>query len=403
MVDKPDHARKRKMLASAFAAKNLEGWEYKVADKVNRMVSQLNKHAESRPEKPLNFRAWANFYTIDALADICLSEETSTIDRGDDSVLAETIDGRTWEVGFRDCLYATFHATGDLLWPYAWFKTIVKISKVVSPLYRRLWSLAGDWAGLVQHLTQKRWDRYDEGERVDDLFAALMEDKDAQPHDLEWGEVVAEISLMISGSSSTSNTIGSVLFQLLENPQVWSRLQREVDGALDPEETVGPYEKIKFLPYLRACIDEGLRMYPPISHGLPRETPPEGMAIESDWIAGNTTVAVSAFVAHRDPKAFPKPDVYKPERWLGDAGKALQPHFIAFSAGSRGCIGRPISYLMTSVLLATLAKRYDLSLWDPSFTPTRRETMNLILGDVPIRVRKRGPVEDQGTGCTSVD
>lgn len=51
--------------------------------------------------------------------------------------------------------------------------------------------------------------------------------------------------------------------------------------------------------------------------------------------------------------------------WLGDAGKELRPYFVAFSAGARGCIGRNISYLEQTVLLASLIHRFEFALSSP--------------------------------------
>jgi cytochrome P450 len=390
-VDKKEHARKRKVLASAFAAKNLEDWEYKVRNKTTRLIAQFDRHLQQTPKEPLDYRSWTNLYTIDCLADICVSEELMCIDRGTDTVIAEDLAGTTENVSFRNCLYATFHYVGDLVWSYEWFHTIVRVAGVLSPFYSKLFKLAAGWSNLIHHLTKKRWERYVRGEKINDIFSALMDDTSGNAHNLEWGEVVAEISLAISGSSSTSNSIASTMQLLIENPDKLQKLQEELDEALDPDEAVAPYDQVKYLPYLRAVIDESLRLYPPISHGLPRETPPEGMQIGRDWIAGNTTVSISAYVAHRDPCAFTDPEAFRPERWLGEEGKQLQTNFIAFSAGARGCIGRPVSYLMSTVLLASLAHRYDFSRFDPKWKPYRRETMNLILGPVPVELKKRAP------------
>ncbi|KAH2272381.1 hypothetical protein KXW96_005411 [Aspergillus fumigatus] len=222
-----------------------------------------------------------------------------------------------------------------------------------------------------------------------------MEDPAGNPQDLEWGEVLAEISLAISGSSSTSNSIASTMQLLIEHPEKMRKLQEEVDSVMATQledspdgdtPTVASYDQIKSLPYLRAVIDESLRLYPPISHGLPRETPKEGMMIMDQWVPGNTTVSVSAYVAHRDPAVFDQPESFVPERWLGEQGRALQTRFIAFSAGARGCIGRPISYLQASILLANLVHQYDFEMWDPKWKPSRRETMNLIMGPMPSRL-----------------
>ncbi|KAH1374277.1 hypothetical protein KXV41_003029 [Aspergillus fumigatus] len=288
VVDKKEHARKRKVLASAFAAKHLEDWEYKVADKSLRHI-----------------------------------------DRGTDSVTAEDLAGRTKEVSFRDCLYATFHIVGDLVWSYEWYHVVSWLLQRVSAQYARLSQLANGWSQLVHHLTKRRWERYVRDEPISDIFAALMEDPAGNPQDLEWGEVLAEISLAISGSSSTSNSIASTMQLLIEHPEKMRKLQEEVDSVMATQledspdgdtPTVASYDQIKSLPYLRAVIDESLRLYPPISHGLPRETPKEGMMIMDQWVPGNTTVSVSAYVAHRDPAVFDQPESFVPERWLGEQG-----------------------------------------------------------------------------------
>lgn len=389
VVDKKEHARKRKVLSSAFAQKNLEDWEYKVADKVERLIAQFDAHCNQNPDTSIDYRAWTNLYTIDALVDLTISKRINCLDKGDDPVIAERLDGSTWKVNFRDCLYATFLAQSGLIWSYDWFHTLKMITNVLSPYYKHLWSLSAGWGGLVHHLTTLRWERYKKGEVVSDLFQSLMEDKSGNHQNLEWGEIVAEVALMISGSSSVSNTIANVMFQLLENPKCMQKLRDEVDSALDADDIVAPNDKVKHLPYLRACLDESLRMYPSISHGLPRATPPEGAQIRDKWIPGNTSVSISAYVAHRDPAVFPNPEMFDPDRWLGDEAKQLQQYFIAFSAGARGCIGRPISYLLQTMLLASMLHRYEFSLPYPGWEPSRQETMNLIVGPMPVRIKRR--------------
>lgn len=179
------------------------------------------------------------------------------------------------------------------------------------------------------------------------------------------------------------------MFQLLKNPRHLSILLEEIDSVVDADKTVMSYVKVRHLPYLRACLDESMRLFPPTAHGLPRVTPAEGWLINGDFIQGGTTVSMSAFVAHRDERIFPELEEYKPERWLGEEGKALQPYFVAFSAGARGCIGRNISYLEQTVLLASVLRRYKFEFPHPDWEPERRETMNLHLGPLPLRVWRR--------------
>ncbi|KAH6662722.1 putative cytochrome P450 [Halenospora varia] len=389
VIDRHDHGRKRKVLSSAYALKNLEEWEFKVADKTARLIKHFDLMA-STPGSTVDYRAWTNFFSLDAISDIGLSHPLGFLDAGNDRCLSERLDRSVTEVNFRECLYAVARAQSGIVWSYDWYTVLVNITRAFSPYYRKLWQLSDNWDGIVLHLARERLKRYQAGEKLDDFFTSLMEDKGGKIQSLEWGEIVAEVNIMMNaGSTTTAIAMANVMFQLLKNPRNLAILREEVDSVVDADETVVSYDKVRHLPYLRACLDESMRLFPPTAHGLPRVTPDEGWLINGDFIPGGTTVSMSAFVAHRDEKIFPEPEKYKPERWLGEEVKALQPYFVAFSAGARGCIGRNISYLEQTVLLASVLRRYEFELPHPGWEPERRETMNLHLGPLPLRVWRR--------------
>lgn len=190
-----------------------------------------------------------------------------------------------------------------------------------------------------------------------------MADKKGNPHNLEWGEIVAELSILGNArSDTTAIAMNKAMYFLLKHPKCLAKLREEVDSVLDPSEVVLPYDKVKHLPYLRECLDEALRMLPPSTFGLPRRTPPEGTTILNDFVPGHTSVSISAYVAHRDEAVFPDAETYKPKRWLGENAKEMQPYLITFSAGARGCIGRKILYLEQTVLLVSVVHRYGFAL-----------------------------------------
>jgi cytochrome P450 len=398
VIDPADHSQKRKVLSAAYALKNLEAWEFKVADKTERLIKQFDVRctepllAGTRPEPEdltIDYRMWTNFFTLDAIADIGLSDRLGFLGQGHDRVTARRPDGSAYEVNFRECLYENAHIQSLLVWNYDWYSTIRKISSFL-PFYHRLDRLASCWDGIVLERSAQRLKRYQSGEKLDDFFQALMESKDGKPNELEWGEIVAEVNVMLNaGSVTTAIAMANVLLQLLKHPQILERLRVEIDAVMDEDEVVAPYEKVRNLPYLRACLDESLRLFPPTSHGLTRATPPEGSNILGDYVAGGTTVSMPAYVAHQDERVFPEPEKFIPERWLGEKGKELQPYFIAFSAGARGCIGRNISYLEQTVLLASVLHRYEFALPSPGWEIERRETFNLILGEMPVKVWRR--------------
>ncbi|KAH8671758.1 cytochrome P450 [Tricladium varicosporioides] len=397
--DKLDHQRKRRILSSAYALKNLEGWEHKVADKTERFI----KAADSQCTLPLkkgmmpqqedllfDYRAYTNFFTLDAIADIGLSERLGFLDQGHDLVTAETTDGKIYEVNYRECLHATARAQSGLVWSYSWFPFLWKLSRVISKDYRTMLKLSEGWNDIVFRRATQRLARYRTGEQLDDFFSTLMEDKNGNANGMEWGEIVAEISIMMNaGSDTTAIAMNNVMYLLLSNPTCLAKLRSELDAVVEPSEVVVPYDKVRHLTYLRACLDEALRIYPPSTFGLPRRTPTEGASIMGEWIPGETSVSMSAYVVHRDPEIFSEPEEYRPERWLTDDAKELQAAFLPFSTGSRGCIGRNISYLEQTVLLASVVHRYELALPYEGWAPERYEAFNLWPGPMPLKVWRR--------------
>lgn len=413
VIDRGDHGRKRKVLSSAYALKNLEEWEHKVADKMVRLIRHFDEccteplpAGQSAPapgDVKLQFRSWVNFFTLDAISDIGLSEPLGFLDQGHSRTVARRTDGTRYEADMRDCLYEMARKQSLLIWPYRWYRFINRLADVI-PFYGRMGALHRQWEGIPLELATRRLARYERGERLDDFFEALMRDKSSRPNNLEWGEIVAEVSIMLNaGSVTTAIAITNAVYQLLKNPGCMAKLREELDSALDAggadndaqlyDDGVIPYDRLKHLPYLRACLDESLRLFPPTVHGLLRTTPEGGVAIADDHIAGGVSVMMSALTAHRDPAVFPDGDRFVPERWLGEAGKSLQPYFLAFSAGPRGCIGRNISYLEQTVALGTLVRRYEFALPHPDWSIERLETLNWILGEMPVKVwrRRRGP------------
>ena len=83
-----------------------------------------------------------------------------------------------------------------------------------------------------------------------------------------------------------------------------------------------PDELTKLL-YIQAYIDETIRRWPAVVDKLQQETPPEGLTIstekKSTWIPGNVIIQTPSYTLCRDPRAFPRPDEFVPERWKTQA------------------------------------------------------------------------------------
>lgn len=195
---------------------------------------------------------------------------------------------------------------------------------------------------------------------------------------------------MDAGSDTTAIALTSVMYRLLKAPSALKHLREEIDAALlNTNSSIATYAQVKNLPYLRACLDESLRLSPPVAFGLNRKTPSGGTTIDGHQVAGGMTVGVPAYTAHRNSALFPEPEAFHPERWIGEDAKRAQASFIPFSTGSRGCIGRHISHMEQSMLLATLVHRYDFSFSHEGWELEWEEAFNLWPGSMPLMIRAR--------------
>ncbi|PTB49767.1 hypothetical protein M431DRAFT_542207 [Trichoderma harzianum CBS 226.95] len=380
VVDKQEHARKRRILSHAFATRNLEQWEFKVTDKVQKLVAQFDLLCHDKQEAIVDFRMWSNLFTIEAIADIALSHHLGCLTQGSDLVTITTKDGEK-AVNYIDCLHSGRRATSMLIWSTKWFSSLRFVSKRLPGFFQTQWHKGQGFDEMVRYLVQQRLRRHENGEQLEDFVGCLFQDKHGDARNLEIAEIEAEVATLLdAGSDTTAISLTHAMYFLMKTPAALSRLRDELRVALDGSQEIAKYATVKNLPYLYACINESLRLLPPVAFGLNRMTPPEGLMIDGTWIPGNTLVGVPAYTAIEQ---------YQPERWLEDGIKETQGTFIPFSTGARGCIGRNISYIEQTVLLATLVQRYDLSLVDPEGNLDHEEAFNLWPGPLPLKIRRR--------------
>ena len=152
--------------------------------------------------------------------------------------------------------------------------------------------------------------------------------------------------------------------------------------------------RLASLPYIKAVIDEALRIYPPLSADLRREISSEGAALSGHFLPGGTIVSVYSLAASQSAANFAQPRCFVPERWLhaderpewtkGDHLDACQP----FSVGPRNCIGMSLAYAETKLILARLLWRFDIELLNDGFE-IERQKVYIMWEKPPLMVRLR--------------
>ena len=202
VLDREDHARKRRMLSHAFATRNLEQWEFKISDKIKSLVTQLDQKCTtplsvgeqaSSSDLTVNFRLWSNLFTIDAIADIALSEKLGMLDSGTDMIQADGMDD---PLNYIRSLHAAGYMTSLFVGTTEWFSFLKALSSLLSPHWRKQWEYGQNFGSIAAALAGKRLQKHENGDRLSDILACLIEDKAGKSRCLDRGEIQAETHLL---------------------------------------------------------------------------------------------------------------------------------------------------------------------------------------------------------------
>lgn len=201
VVDRCDHARKRRMLSHAFAAQNLEQWEFKITDKVEKLVAQFDRRCTSSlsmgalvspDDLTVDFRWWSNLFTFDAIADIALSERLGLIESGSDFLESDMGHGAQ-TLGLIDSLHCGSRAASRFVGATDWFHLLKTLYKLLSPHFR---AHGDDFGKIVSLLTNRRLQRYHDDAELSDFVNCLIEDKSKKRRNLDLGDIEAKTSIL---------------------------------------------------------------------------------------------------------------------------------------------------------------------------------------------------------------
>lgn len=155
---------------------------------------------------------------------------------------------------------------------------------------------------------------------------------------------------ILAGHETTAVTLTYMMYELSRQPALQSKLRDEVRTlsprlsypASMPEDLPSP-RSIDALPLLDAVIQETLRRYPAAAGSEPRVTPPGSTTIgDFGGIPGGVRISANQYTLHRNAKAFPEFETWKPERWLEadkEQKEEMKKWFWAFGSGARMCLG----------------------------------------------------------------
>lgn len=164
------------------------------------------------------------------------------------------------------------------------------------------------------------------------------------------------ITLFLAGYETVANAMAWTWLLLGRNPEAESRLHAELDAVLAGR--LPGLEDMPRLEYTTMVLSESMRLYPP-AWAMGREVL-EDVTIGPYRLRKGTSVFFSQYLVQRDPRWFPEPERFIPERFSPGA-KAGRPRFayFPFGGGGRQCIGESFAWMEAVLSLATMAQRWQ--------------------------------------------
>jgi cytochrome P450 len=165
------------------------------------------------------------------------------------------------------------------------------------------------------------------------------------------------LTMLIAGHDTSTSLLAWTLYLLGQNPEIAQTVQADIDVALG-DRPPGK-DDLDRLPYLGQVIDESLRLYPPIH--LSNRIAAEDIEFNGYRIPGGSRVMLSIYLTHRDPKHWPEPGRFDPDRFDRENNADRLPYtYMPFGGGRRNCIGSAFARAEARIVLARILQRFHV-------------------------------------------
>jgi cytochrome P450 len=221
----------------------------------------------------------------------------------------------------------------------------------------------------------------------DDLLSRLVAAKDEDGKQMSHEQLRDEMmTLYLAGHETTALTLSWSWYLLSQHPEVEQKLVAEWSRVLGGR-TPMP-EDLAHLPYTDAVLTEAMRVYPPV-YLIGREATKE-LELGGYRVKKGYTIFMSQWVNHRDPRYFPEPEKFKPERWEGGLARKIPKYaYYPFGGGQRVCIGNTFALMEAAIILAAVGQRFRFTLLPDAKIDVNPQITLLPANGIPAKLVKR--------------
>ncbi|KAE8331462.1 cytochrome P450 [Aspergillus sergii] len=353
------HGDRRRIVSHVYTMTSILQSEKYIEKCIDAWLERLGQMADCK--NSFDLWIWTRMYAYDVIGELYFSKMFGFLQAGRD------------HLGYID-------ATEDLV-PVqflaanmpTYVRGLFMLTGILFPKVRRALRALGNLTDATNEMLKDRLatlesDSESKSQRHD-ILGKLLEISHKRGKELDF--VLDDIKMesfgaFFAGSETTALTLSGILYHILRNPSVYKKLTAEIDAAVQCNQLSTPHisynEAIK-LPYLTACIREGIRMHPITGVSFPRHAPPSGCMINGHYIPANARIGVNPGVMHFNKTVFGEDaDQFRPDRWIdGDVSK-MDRYIMQFGMGARTCLGKNISMCEIYKAIPELLKSYVLEL-----------------------------------------
>lgn len=243
-----------------------------------------------------------------------------------------------------------------------------------------------------------------------DIFHYLYQAKDPETGQPAYSrdELLAEANLLIiAGSNTTSISLCGFFFYITHYPRVYAKLVKHIRSTFASVDEIVEGRKLSSCQYLRACLDEAMRLTPAGPSELSRTILPGGLEVDGEIFPEGVNVGTGGWSNGHNHENYGDSNIYRPERWIVDEANGITADSIAhikscfhpFSSGPGNCVGQNLAILEMLLVIARTLYRMDVRLAPgstlgegaPELGWGRRDKNQYQLDDAYISVR-HGPM-----------
>ncbi|KAI1209013.1 cytochrome P450 ClCP1 [Annulohypoxylon truncatum] len=339
-----EHAALRRQLSHGFSERSMQLQEPIIGSYVDLLVRRLQEQCQGGAVG-LNMREWLNWTTFDVIGDLAFGSSFDCLEKSDYHPWVKLVANSVQQT-------AAMHVLAGMgLRPL--IRALLKMTRLAITDNQKL-------------VAAKLQQRIELGVERPDFLEAFIKKKEAGEMGF-WQIAANAMILIVAGSETTATLLSGALFLLTTNPDKLEKLTQEVRSSFNNDDEI-TLSSVSRLSYMLACLNESLRMYPPVPTGMPRQSPKGGCFILGKFVPEDTVVAVWQYSVNHNPNFWTEPDSFAPERFMGDPKfkndqlDAMQP----FSVGPRNCIGRNMAYAEMRLILARIIYNFDMVIADDS-------------------------------------